>query len=177
MEEKLLFSNTSKLDQSVVEKFNKTISKKIIGYAILLVTLFCGVVGGLFCLLNLLFLGIAVIGTGVIVGIPLVAFLIKDAMKKASQKLMNGKKYLVHFEFYENELILKAEEANENEKEYTFSGEDRINYAQILKIIVADTDVYIQRAGQANVLDQRGMTKGTAGELIEFLKSKGIKTK
>lgn len=176
MEEKLLFSNTSKLDQSVVEKFNKTISKKIIGYAILLVTLFCGVVGGLLCLLNL-FLGIAVIGVGVVVGIPLVTFLIKDAMKKDSQKLMNGKKYLVHFEFYENELILKAEEANENEKEYTFSGEDRIDYTQILKIIVADTDVYIQRAGQANVLDQRGMTKGTAGELIEFLKSKGIKTK
>lgn len=176
MEEKILFSNTSKLDQGVVEKFNKTISKKIIGYGILLVTLFCGVVGGLLCILNL-FLGIAVIGAGVVVGIPLVTFLIKDSMKKNAQNLMNGKKYLVHFDFYENEILIKAEEAEEKDKHYTFSGEDRIDYAQILKVIVSDTDVYIQRAEQANVLDQRGMTKGTAGELIDFLKTKGIKVK
>lgn len=174
MEEKVLFSNVSKLDENAVEKFNKVISKKIIGYAILIVVAFSGLIGGLLCIANL-FLGIATIGVGVVVGIPLITYLIKDTMKKDAHKLLGGNKYLVHFDFYENEVLLKAEACTEGSKEYTPSGEDRMEYGEILKVIVSDTDIYIQRTGQANILDQRGMTKGTAGELIEFFKSKGIK--
>lgn len=93
MEGKVLFSNTSKLNQSNVETFNKIIGKKLTGYGILMICLVCGVIGGLLCIVDL-FLGIAVIGVGFVVGIPLVSFGIKDTMKKNAQKLMSGKNIL-----------------------------------------------------------------------------------
>ncbi len=169
-----LFSNKSILDKSAVEKFNKLIGKKLTAYGIVLVMAFCGVVGGLLCLVNL-FLGIAVIGVGALIGCPLTAYLIKDAMKKDAEKLLGGKKYLVNFDFYDDKVAIKAEEADEGASKYTYSGEEEFPYQDILKIIVNDVEIYIQRAGQANILDQRGMSQGTAGELIEFLRGKGVK--
>lgn len=169
-----LFSNKSSLDKQSVEKFNKLIGKKLSGYAILLVMVFCGVVGGLLCLVNL-FLGIAVIGVGALIGCPLAVYLIKDAMKKDAEKLLGGKKYLVNFDFYDDKVSIRAEEASDGSNKYSFSGEEEFSYQDILKVIVNDVEIYIQRAGQANILDQRGMTHGTAGELIAFLTSKGLK--
>ena len=173
-ENKVLFSNTSKLDKDSVARFNKVIGKKITGYAVVLIVAFCAVVGAMLMLVNL-FLGITVVGVGVIVGAPLGAYLIKDNMKKESEKFLAGKKYLVHFEFCEENIRIKAEASNENESKYSFSGEEILDYSMITKIVVSDTDLYLQRQGRANIIDQKGMTVGTAGELIEFLRAKGIK--
>lgn len=174
--QEILFSNTSLLNKEAVDRFNKVTSKRIIGYGSLFVGCFSGIVGGLLCLVNL-FLGISIIGVGFVIGIPLIAYLIKDAMKKDAQKLLDGKKYLVHFDFYEEGVKIRAEESLEEENKFKFSGEEEFSYEEIAKIVVSGTEIYIQRISQANILDQRGMTKSTAGELIQFLEKKGIKVK
>lgn len=174
MENNPLFTNKSLLNKEVVEKFNKFMGKKLAVSACFIVIGFSVVVGGLLCLANL-FLGISVMGIGLIIGCPLTTFLIKDAMKKDTQRLLGGKKFLLNFEFFENEILIKAESSFEGENKFSFEGEEKIGYEDIVKVIVADTDIYIQRAGQANIVDQRGMTYGTAGELIEFLRDKNIK--
>lgn len=176
MEENPLFSNVSKLDLPAVEKFNKIIGKKLTTLSAGAVIVLCAVVGGLFCIFDL-FLGIATIGVGVLIGAPLVAYFIKDSMKKNAGNLLQGEEYIVHFDFYQEEILLKAERKNTKTGKYEFSGEERVKYTDIAKVIVNGTDVYLQRTGQANILDQRGMTLKTAGELLEFLASKGLKIK
>lgn len=172
--EQLLFACVSKVDREAVDRFNKHIGKKVMTSGVALIIGFCALVGGLLCLVNL-FLGITTIGVGVVIGAPLTGYIIKDAMKKQSESFLAGNKYLVHYDFFEDDIVIRAQVAEENEKNYQPVGEEVVSYAQILKVIVHDTDIYIQRQGQANIIDQRGMTKGTAGELIDFLKKKGLK--
>lgn len=174
MENNPLFTNKSLLNKEVVEKFNKFMGKKLSVSACLIVIGFSVVVGGLLCLANL-FLGISVVGIGLIIGCPLTTLLIKDTMKKDTQRLLGGKKFLLNFEFFENEILIKAESSPEAENKFSFEGEEKIGYEEITKAVVVDTDIYVYRVGQANIVDQRGMTHGTAGELIEFLSNKKIK--
>lgn len=175
MENDALFSNTSKLDEEVAKEFNAFMGKKITVYAVLALIVICGVLGGLSCIFNL-FLGIAIIGVGALIGAPLTAYLIKDSLKKQSANALGGGKFLVHFDFYDSNFKIMVEGCKKEENEYKYVGEEVVDYLSITKIVVTDTKIYLQRNNnQANIVDQRGMTHGTAGELIDLLKGKGLK--
>ena len=91
--------------------------------------------------------------------------------------MLGDRKYLNTFEFYEDKMII-INSATDNFADNTYKEIARaeIPNANIYRILLDNIYIFIYLdKKQSLFLDQRGMTKGTAGELAEFLQNKGVK--
>lgn len=172
-EKTIKFSCTSKMSKNEIAVFESYIFKKLSFTCVTSIILICLMLGGAICFIDV-FLGIAGVGIGVIVGIPLVLYLLKNELKKKDQQTIGDNVYLNRFDFYED--VIEIESQRKNGAQFEFSAKARDPYSGFAKAIVYSTYIFLLKNGnQAFILDQKGMTTGTAGELIEFLKSKGLK--
>ena len=175
MEEKALFKNSSKMNENEMFVFQSYALKKTIFLSSFFLIIFCVVLGARLCFVKL-FLGIAIIIAGLIGGFVLVPYILKDSIKKQNKLIFDNKKYLNHFEFYDDFLEVTNEEAATNENIYHFVIKEKFNYSDLLKVVVYGTYIFLYiNKSQSLVLNQKGMTLNTSAELVSFLKSKNIK--
>ena len=83
----------------------------------------------------------------------------------------------LYFEFFQDYFMVTSEATTSKESnDYSVNAEEKLLYSDLFQVVVYKTYIflYINKA-QSFVLNQKGMTLGTAGELILFLKDKGLK--
>lgn len=174
--DEILFKNSSKMNEDEIQVFQKfALKKTIIISSVCLIAAFA-VIGALVCLAEL-FLGITIIVAGVLGGAVLMPFLMKDSIKKQNTLTLGDKKYLNHFEFYNDYIFVTSEATSSKESnDYQEVASQKVFYKDLVQVVMYKTYlfIYINKA-QSFVLNQRGMTQGTVGELIPFLKEKGLK--
>lgn len=175
-EKQIKFKNTSKMNEDEIAVFQNYALKKTIILSSALLIGFCVLIGVGICFAQL-YLGVAVIIAGALGGGVLMPFLMKDSVKKQNKLIFGEKKYLNHFEFYNDYLMVTSESTTSKESnDYQKVAEEKVLYSDLFQVVVYKTYIflYINKA-QSFVLNQKGMTLGTAGELILFLKDKGLK--
>ena len=176
IKDELLFKNSSKMNEDEIQVFQKFALKKTIIIASICLILGFAIIGALVCFVEL-FLGITIIVAGVLGGAVLMPFLMKDSVKKQNTLTLGDRKYLNHFEFYNDYIFVTSEATTSKESnDYQEVASQKVFYNDLVQVVVYKTYlfIYINKA-QSFVLNQRGMTKGTAGELVDFLKDKGLK--
>lgn len=173
--EELKFKNTSKLDLeeiAILEGF--AIKKSIWLMSIIFALLFVG--SGVGLLFWNTTAGIIAIICGVLGGIFLLPYLIKENVKKQNEQMLGGKKYLYTYEVYKDKMVVKTQSANTNENEYQDEIEKDIELKDLFQVVCYKQRLFVfVNAQQSFILNYKGMTHGTIGGLIEHLKSKGIK--
>ena len=173
----VLFKNTSKMDESEITLFQNAVMKKTtIITAIVFSLIFVAMGVGLsFWELTL---GIITIACGVVGGFVLIPYLMKETQKKQNKEILGNKTYLNTYEFY-NEYLEVTSQATENGRtEYEEVGKQKIYYKDIFKVKIYRERLFIFiNARQSFIFNFKGMTQGTAGEVIELLKSNNIKVK
>lgn len=172
-----LFKNTSKINEEELTKYQlKLLKKTIILFAAVVILISLG--AGIPILIFVdEFVGGAIIVLGALGGAVLLPYLLKDSVKKQNAKVLGDRKYLNTFEFYEDKMII-INSATDNFADNTYKEIARaeIPNANIYRILLDNIYIFIYLdKKQSLFLDQRGMTKGTAGELAEFLQNKGVK--
>lgn len=174
--DEVLFKNTSRLNEEELLVFqNYALKKTIITMSIVIVALFA-IAGAGLCFLEL-YLGITVIVAGILGGVVLFPFMMKDSLKKQNKLMLGEKKYLNTFEFFNDYLLVTSEAtASLTSDEYKEEASSKVSYESLFRVDIYKTYVFIFiNKAQSFVLNQRGMTKGVVEDLIEFLKSKGLK--
>lgn len=175
--EEIIFKNTSKMDHEEISIFQNTVSKKAnFITSILFALIFVGLGVGLsFVDLTL---GIILIVCGVIGGFLLVPYLLKESMKKANKETLGDRKYLNTFEFYEEYFFVSTEASPLTQQKFEKIGSQKVYYTDLHKVVVYKERLFIFiNSRQSFIFNFKGMTKGTAGEVIELFKSKNIKVK
>lgn len=73
-------------------------------------------------------------------------------------------------------MVTSEATTSKESNDYSVNAEEKLLYSDLFQVVVYKTYIflYINKA-QSFVLNQKGMTLGTAGELILFLKDKGLK--
>lgn len=172
-EKKLLFKNTSRMGKEEIEVFqNFAVKKTSILASIVLFAICAGAGVGL--LFVYMFLGIAFMIAGVL-GAVIIPYVINQSVKKRNQDIFKDNKYLNHFEFFEDELVITSEVAENGSNEYKESAQERLTYEQLDHVIVYGLYIFVFiNKYQSFILDQRGMTQGVSADLLEYLKSKGL---
>lgn len=172
-----MFKNTSKMDHEEISIFQNSVTKKsIFVTSIVFALIFVGMGVG-FSFLNLT-LGIIVIVCGLLGGFVLLPYLMKETMKKQNKAMLGDKKYLNTFEFFSDHMVATSEASKLEEEKYEVVGTQKIYYKDIFKVVVYRERLFIFiNARQSFILNFKGMTKGTAGEVVEFLKSNNVKIK
>ena len=173
----VLFKNTSKMDHEEISIFQNTVMKKTMFVtSIVFALIFAGIGVGL-SFWNLTF-GIIVIACGVLGGFVLVPYLLKENMKKANKETLGDKKYLNTFEFFADALSVTSQASRLDANEYEEVGSQKIYYSDIYQVVVYKERLFIYiNPRQSFIFNFKGMTQGTAGEVIDFLKTKNIKIK
>ena len=174
--DEVLFKNTSRLNEEELLVFqNYALKKTIITMAIAIVAVFALAGVGL-CFLEL-YLGITVIVAGLLGGVVLFPYMMKDSMKKQNKLMLGDKKYLNTFEFYNDYIIISNETTSSlTSNDYKEEANSRVTYESLFRVDIYKTYIFIYiNKAQSFVLNQRGMTKGVVDDLIQFLKSKGLK--
>lgn len=177
MEEKnVLFKNTSKMDDKEISLFqNFALRKKTIITSVIFSLFFIG--GGIgLCFLDLT-MGITFIICGVVGGVILLPYLMKETVKKQNQVTLGDKKYLNTFEFFEDHILVTSEAtANKESNDYKPMATQILPYNEIFKVVSYKEFlfIYINKV-QSFIVNFKGMTKGTIGEVIDLLKLKGVK--
>ena len=174
--DEVLFKNTSRLNEEELLVFqNYALKKTIITMAIAIVAVFALAGVGL-CFLEL-YLGITVIVAGLLGGVVLFPYMMKDSMKKQNKLMLGDKKYLNTFEFYNDYIIISNETTSSlTSNDYKEEAKSRVTYESLFRVDIYKTYIFIYiNKAQSFVLNQRGMTKGVVDDLIQFLKSKGLK--
>lgn len=174
MEEKLLFKNTSKMGKEEMEVFQNFAIKKtaILASLTILSLCLCAAVGFYFVSL---YLSIAIAVAGII-GVFIMPVVIKKTVNNQNAHILQNKKYLNSFEFFEDKIKITNEVSDENSNVYQRKAQDTLIYSDIHHVIVYGIYFYIfLNKYQSLILDQRGMTKGVFADLMEFFKSKNIK--
>ncbi len=175
-EKQIKFKNTSKMNEDEIAVFQNYALKKTIILSSALLICFCVLIGVGLCFIEL-YLGVAIIIAGVLGGGVLMPFLMKDSVKKQNKLVFGDRKYLNHFEFFQDYFMVTSEATTSKESnDYSVNAEEKLLYSDLFQVVVYKTYIflYINKA-QSFVLNQKGMTLGTAGELILFLKDKGLK--
>lgn len=175
-DEELKFKNTSKMDDEEISLFqNFALKKTTIISSIVFALIFAGLGVGLsFVDMTL---GITLIVCGLLGGFVLLPYLMKESLKKQNKQNLGDKKYLNTFEFYESYILITSEaNSSENKNEYQPIANQKLFYADIYKIVAYKEHLFIYiNPHQSFILNYKGMTKGTAGEIIELAKEKNIK--
>lgn len=173
--EEILFKNTSKLTEEDITFFQNIIMKKKILFYSLFVVLFCAGLGvGLLFVHT--FLGVAIMVCGFVGGGFLLPYLLKDGMKKQNELYFKDKKYLNHFEFYEEYFKVTSEVSTKESKEYKSEGSESLYYQDIYKVVEYKSNVFIYlNKKESYILDKKGMEKGVVSDLIELFKNQNIK--
>ena len=177
MEEKVLFKNTTKLNENDVINFQKDSIKKIsfiYGLVIFLICLGAGV--GLYFVNS--FLGIAMIVLGAVGGFAIFPYSTKTYSTRSNAENFYGIKSTNYYEFYQDEFIVKGEIADLESQKKKDLAEEKYKYEDVVKVSVIKNYIciFISKS-QSFVLDKRGMTKGVCADLISFFKEKQIKVK
>ncbi len=175
-EKKVLFKNTSKMDDEEISLFqNFALKKKTIISSVVFSLVFVGGgVGMCFVDLNM---GITLLVCGLVGGCVLLPYLMKEMVKKQNKITLGDKKYLNTFEFYEDYVFVTSEATpNKESNEYKPMATQNLSYNEIYQVVSYKEFLFIYlNKAQSFIVNFRGMTKGTIGEVIELLKSKGIK--
>lgn len=174
MEEKLLFKNTSRMGKEEIDIFQNFAIKKTSMWTSIAILLICVGTGvGLF-FVNM-YLGIAMAVAGAI-GAFIMPYVISQSVKKQNQAIFQDKKYLNHFEFFEDKVVITSEAAEMDSNTYKEVAKQDISYEQIDHVIVYGLYLFVfVNKYQSLILNQKGMTEGVVGELLDYFKSKGIK--
>lgn len=176
MENKIIFKNTSKMDSEEITLFQNAVMKKRV---LVMSFIFCLIFAGAGVGLSFvdMTLGIILIVCGIIGGFVLLPYLMKESQKKQNKEILGDKTYLNTYEFY-NDYFEIISQASENKKDYEEVGSQKIYYKDLYKVVVYKERLFIFiNPRQSFIFHFKGMTQGTAGELIEFFKSKNIKIK
>lgn len=176
MEEKLLFKNTSKLGKDEIDIFqNFAIKKTSLLTAIILFAICAGAGVGLFFVQ--MYLGIAFM-VGGLLGAFIIPHVISSSVKKQNQAVFQNKKYLNHFEFFEDIIVITSDAAENDSNEYEEKAKENLKYTDIHHVVVYGIYIFVFiNKYQSLILNQKGMTEGVAADLIDFLKAKGISVK
>ena len=174
MEEKLLFKNTSKLGKEEIDVFQNLAVKRTSLVTSLLILFICVGAGiGLYFVHMALGIGFMVAG---LLGALIMPYVIKETVKKQNQEIFKDNKLLNSFEFYEDKIVVTNEIARDGSDIYEEKGKDIIAYSDIDHAVVYGIYIFIFiNKYQSVILNQKGMTEGVAADLIEYMKSKGIK--
>ncbi len=176
-EEKVLYRNTSRMNDEEISVFqNFALKKTTIVSSIVFSLIFVGLGVGL-CFADLT-IGITLIVCGILGGVVLLPYLMKESVKKQNKVILGDKKYLNTFEFYEDYIFVSSKATpNKESNDYEDIASQKLYYHEIFKVVVYKTYLFIYiNKRQSFILSFRGMTKGTIGEVIEYLKGKAIKT-
>lgn len=174
MENEMLFKNTSKLDEQEITAFqNAVMKKKIFTFSIIFALIFVGAGIG-FAFLNLT-LGIILIVCGTLGGFVLLPYLMKESQKKANQEMLGGNKFLNTYEIYDDHIDITTQEASSENNLYNEVASNKLYLQDIFLVMVYKERLFIFiNQSQSFILNFRGMTKGTAGELVEFFKNSKV---
>ncbi|MCI8554953.1 MAG: YcxB family protein [Clostridia bacterium] len=177
MEEKnAIFKNTSKMDDEEISLFQNFVLKKntIISSLVFSIIFIGGGVG--MCFVDLT-IGLALAICGVIGGIILLPYLMKESLKKQNKITLGDRKYLNTFEFYEDHIFITSQATSSpTANDYQEIASQKVFYKDLYKFVAYKEHLFIFiNQKQSFIFDYRGMTKGTAGEVVEFLKAKGVK--
>ena len=169
-----LFKNTTKYDkESLLKLQNKVMLKWIILGASIIILISLAVGVPLILFVNE-FVGGALIIIGFLGGIVFLPYFIKNIIKK-QQFLNEGEKYINSFEFFRDKFSIKSSTLNSKN-----SNDKKIDvyYNDIYKIIISNLyiNIFISPS-ESLILDKRGMTKGTADDLIDLLSKLNLKVK
>ena len=177
MEENVLFKNTSKLDYEEITILQNFANKKVVFItSIIFALVFAGIGAGL-SFVNLT-LGIIIIACGLLGAFVLVPYLMKESIKKANKESLGDKKYLNDYQFFEEYFEVESQASNLNENNFEKVGSQKIYYKDLYQVVVYQQHLFIFiNVRQSFILNFKGMTKGTAGELIEKLKSTKVLVK
>ena len=173
----ILFKNTSKMDMEEINLFQSTVLKKAtLISSIVFALLFVGAGVGLsFVEMTI---GIILIVCGLIGGFVLLPYLIKENQKKQNNQILGDKKYLNTYEFYSDRILISTQMSKDKSNEYQNVASQTLFYQDIYNVKVFKERLFIFiNPSQSFIFNFKGMTKGTAGEVIEFLKSKNVKVK
>lgn len=172
--EELLFKNTSKMDSEEITLFQSAVMKKTIWItSIIFCLIFAGAGVGV-SFLNMT-LGIIIIICGLIGGFVLLSYLFKESQKKQNKELLGDKTYLNTYQFY-GEYFEVNSQASSNGKDYEDVGSQKVYYKDLYKVTIFRERLFIFiNPRQSFIFSFKGMTKGTAGEVIELLKGKQVK--
>lgn len=175
MEEKLLFKNVS----GVGEKEAKVMMKHALVKPMILSTVVCPLC---FIVLGVLWVLIDQLSTAIWMFAFAVAFavvfpiIIIIASKKQNKKVIDGRRLLNTYEFYDSHLYIMTQTLVVGET--ITNGTSNVFYEKLFKVLVADDYIFIYaNPQQCFLLDQKGMVEGEAEALINFLKSKIVKFK
>lgn len=173
--QEIKFKNTSRIDENTVLEMQKKITKKMSMMVAFLWSVLFVILGVALLFVNT-FLGVSVITCGTVGSFTLVPFIVKDSTKKQTQKLFQGKKFLVTFEFYDDSLNVLSESSESGENNFIPENSIKVSYDEIKKCTQNDLYIYLfLNKSQSLILDKKGMLKGTADEIVSFLNEKGVK--
>ena len=177
MEQDILFKNTSKMEEAEISLFQSFALKKMIWIMSICFALVFVAIGVVLALFVDLTGGIITIACGVIGAFVLLPYLMKENIKKQNQKNFDGKKYLNTFVFYDDNVSITTEVSREAKGDFEEVGSQKLFYNDVFKMVIYKEHLFIFiNESQSFVVSFKGMTKGTVAELIDFLKSKNIKT-
>ncbi len=177
MEEKnAIFKNTSKMDDEEISLFQNFVLKKttFISSLVFSIIFIGGGVG--MCFVDLT-IGIALAICGVIGGIILLPYLMKESLKKQNKITLGDRKYLNTFEFCQDYIFITSQATSSpTANDYQEIASQKVFYKDLFKFVAYKEHLFIFiNQKQSFIFDYRGMTKGTAGEVVEYLKAKGVK--
>ena len=177
MEEKnAIFKNTSKMDDEEISLFQNFVLKKttFISSLVFSIIFIGGGVG--MCFVDLT-IGLALAICGVIGGIILLPYLMKESLKKQNKITLGDRKYLNTFEFCQDYIFITSQATSSpTANDYQEIASQKVFYKDLFKFVAYKEHLFIFiNQKQSFIFDYRGMTKGTAGEVVEYLKAKGVK--
>lgn len=174
--EELLYKNTSKMDEDEITLFQNYAMKKTTIISSATFTLFF-VLLGIGLSFVILPMGIILIVCGCIGGLIFMPYLLKDSVKKQNTQNLGDRKYLNTFEFYENSVLVTTEATSSKEtNDYKPIANQTINYNELYQLVVYKAHLFLFISpGQSFILSFKGMTKGTYQDVIDLIKSKGVK--
>ena len=175
MDKEMLFKNTSKLDDKEIASFQTFAMKKVnLTASILFTTVFVAIGIGV-SFIQIIY-GLISLACGVIGGFVLLPYLMKESLKKHNEKNFDGRKYLNTYAFFDEYVTITSEQAMPGSNEYKEIASKNLEYIDIYQVVLRDDHLYLYLDSyQAFILDYKGMTKGTATELIALLKEKCFK--
>ena len=166
----ILFINTTKLTEEEVTNLQLFTLKKYNLLISIMIAVFFGGIGIGLCFVNT-YVGVAILLAGIIGGLFLFPYVTKEQIKRQNNQIFANQDYINSFEFYNDYINIKNIDKN-NEKEIS----QNFNYSGLYKVVEFSQFVYIFiNKNQSFMLDKKGMTKGTIGEVIELLKENGLK--
>ena len=176
MEEQVLFKNTSKMDDEEISLFQSyALKKTILITSILFSLIFAG--GGIgLCFVDLT-MGIVLIVCGLVGGLILIPYGLKESVKKQNKVTLGDRKYLNTFEFFEDHIFVRSQATKDKQSnDYQEIASQKLFYQDLFKFVVYKQHLFIYiNPRQSFILNFLGMTKGTIGEVIDLLKNKGVK--